>query len=231
MEPRKIRIVKKNDEYSQEYQVGDILTVEGTWYGGVHAAGRSGVPVSLDREEYEEWAEQEERRIDPWSYQLGVMDCFCEMVANGLKKLAMSHPFADRRERDSYLAEVKRLCGQYGILYYAEDEAFVTELFPRKMSEGMCLFLFFRTQEVLEEYRELRERQRRLMAQGTYTVQAAQEIAREFGRLLSYPEDGIERLIRKPLADAGCNKEGRSGGCEGADFTAHAGTKEELEHV
>ena len=48
----KIRIIKKNDEYSPEYEVGDIIEITGTWYGGVHITGKSGVPVSLDKEEY-----------------------------------------------------------------------------------------------------------------------------------------------------------------------------------
>lgn len=50
----KIRIIKKNDEYSQEYEIGDIFETEGTWYGGVHITGKTGVPVSLDKEEYME---------------------------------------------------------------------------------------------------------------------------------------------------------------------------------
>ena len=50
----KIRIIKKNDEYSSEYEVGDIFETEGTWYGGVHITGKSGVPISLDKEEYTE---------------------------------------------------------------------------------------------------------------------------------------------------------------------------------
>ena len=32
----KIKIIKKNDEYSSEYQIGDTFEIEGTWYGGVH---------------------------------------------------------------------------------------------------------------------------------------------------------------------------------------------------
>lgn len=56
----KVKIVKKNDDYSIEYEIGDILEVEGTWYGGVHVAGRTGVPVSLDREEYMELKETPE---------------------------------------------------------------------------------------------------------------------------------------------------------------------------
>lgn len=55
-----IRIVKKNDDYSEEYEIGDILEVTGTWYGGVHAKGRSGFQVSLDKEEYVEVGQEPE---------------------------------------------------------------------------------------------------------------------------------------------------------------------------
>lgn len=51
---KRIRVIKKNDDYSAEYEVGDILEVQGTWYGGVHVSGRTGIPVSLDKEEYVE---------------------------------------------------------------------------------------------------------------------------------------------------------------------------------
>ena len=51
---RTIKIVKKNDEYSSEYEIGDVFSIEGTWYGGVHITGKTGVPVSLDKDEYEE---------------------------------------------------------------------------------------------------------------------------------------------------------------------------------
>lgn len=48
----RIRIIKKNDEFSPEYEIGDIFEPTGTWYGGVHITGKSGVPLSLDKEEY-----------------------------------------------------------------------------------------------------------------------------------------------------------------------------------
>lgn len=50
----KIRIIKKNDEYNSEYEIGDIFKIEGTWYGGVHITGKTGIPVSLDKDEYME---------------------------------------------------------------------------------------------------------------------------------------------------------------------------------
>lgn len=54
----RVKIVKKNDEYSLEYNIGDICEVTGTWFGGVHIAGKTGIPVSLDKEEYVEFPEE-----------------------------------------------------------------------------------------------------------------------------------------------------------------------------
>lgn len=50
----RIRIIKKNDEFNSDYDIGDIFEITGTWYGGVHIKGKSGVPVSLDKDEYVE---------------------------------------------------------------------------------------------------------------------------------------------------------------------------------
>lgn len=71
---RKIRIMKKNDEYSSEYEVGDIFEITGTWYGGVHILGKTGVPVSLDKEEYMELntePESKEEEISTRDIQVG----------------------------------------------------------------------------------------------------------------------------------------------------------------
>lgn len=196
-ECKRVRIVKKNDEYSLEYQVGDVFGVDGTWYGGVNVTSRSGIPLSLDREEYEFISEKEQAKheIHKYSYDLGVMDAFCEMVHAGLKRLAMSHPCDTREERDSYLEDVKRLCGKYQVKYYAEDQAFLTDLFPPEMNRDKYNYLFYRTDNVLEEYLALKDRQKRMIRDGAYTRQAAFDLAREFGRLLSYPEEGIDRLM------------------------------------
>ena len=141
----------------------------------------------------------QKREIDQYSYELGVMDCFCEMVAAGLKKLAMSHPCDTREERSRYEEEVTALCKKYQILYYPEDEAFLTDLFPEEANKGKFNYLFFRTQEVLDEYLGLKEQQKLMKEQGTYTGQKRYEIAKGFGKLLSYPDEGIDRLIQKTL--------------------------------
>ena len=59
----------------------------------MNVTSKSGIPLSLDKEEYE-FVNRDEavHAIDAYSYGLGAMDCFCEMVSAGLKTLAMSHP-------------------------------------------------------------------------------------------------------------------------------------------
>lgn len=92
-----------------EYQVGDIFEVDSTWYGGANVRSVSGVPLSLDKDEYEEVKEQESRPIDVYSYRLGVLDCLCQMVAEEVKEQVVSRKFDTEEERDSYEEEVKQL--------------------------------------------------------------------------------------------------------------------------
>lgn len=193
----RIRIVKKNDDYSQDYQVGDEFTVEGTWYGGVHVTSPSGVPLSLDEEEFEAADQREKRKIDRYSYELGVMDCFCEMVAAGLKTLAMSHPCDTKEERDSYEEDVRRICDSYGIQYYPEDEPFLTDLFPEELNKDKFNYLFFRDPETLGRYMALKREKVHMIKEGIYQGENRRHIAAQFGRLLSYPEERICRYIEK----------------------------------
>lgn len=48
-----IRIINKNNPDSLEYNIGDIFTVESTWYGGVNVTSKTGIPLNLDANEYE----------------------------------------------------------------------------------------------------------------------------------------------------------------------------------
>ena len=68
----RVRIIKKNDEYSSESDLGDIFEITGTWYGGVHIEGKSGVPVSLDKDEYMELdTEPQEQKVPLHSHAAG----------------------------------------------------------------------------------------------------------------------------------------------------------------
>ena len=66
---KKIRIIKKNDEFNSDYDIGDIFEVTGTWYGGVHMEGKAGVPVTLDKDEYAELDTEPEPPVEETEIQ------------------------------------------------------------------------------------------------------------------------------------------------------------------
>ena len=137
------------------------------------------------------------REIDSYSYQLGIIDCFNEMVNAGVKRIAMSHPRRTAEERDQYLEACREICSQYGTMMYAEDDSFVTDLFPEEMNRGAKHFIFYKKKEDLDCYLELKERQAGLLRAGGYEGEERYRIAREFGKLLSYTDEAVGRLIRE----------------------------------
>lgn len=88
-------------------------------------------------------------KIDKFSYQLGAADCFCEMVRAGVKRIALSHPCDSKEERDSFLPEFGRLCEKYGVHYYVEDEAFLTDLFPLSLNQGKFNVILYQDESAL----------------------------------------------------------------------------------
>ena len=55
------------------------------------------------------------KKIDEYSYQCGIMDCFSEMVKAGLKKIALAHPTKTKEAREVYVPFAKEICEQYHI--------------------------------------------------------------------------------------------------------------------
>ena len=49
----RVKIVKKMNDWSSDYQEGDVFTVESTWYGGINVTSSTGIPLSIDEIEYE----------------------------------------------------------------------------------------------------------------------------------------------------------------------------------
>ena len=135
------------------------------------------------------------QQIDPISYQCGVIDCFNEMVRAGVKSLALSHPMDTAEQRDALVPFAQTVCQRYGTKYYIEDEPLLTDLFPLSLNRGKYNILFYREDHILEQYLRLKERKAVLVAEGAYFGGNRSQIAWEFGRLLSYPEEAIRRLM------------------------------------
>ena len=139
--------------------------------------------------------------IDMFSYQLGAADCFCEMVRAGVKKIALSHPCDSQEERDSFLPEFDKLCEKYGVHYYVENAAFLTDLFPLSLNQGKFNVIFYQDESALKEYLDLKADKEKAISTGTY-AECRENIAHQYGKLLLYTDEGIQRLL-----DANTEKE------------------------
>lgn len=140
-------------------------------------------------------------KIDKLSYHLGAADCFCEMVRAGVKSIALSHPCDTEEERNSFLPEFDRLCKKYGVRYYAEDEALLTDLFSLSLNQGKFNVIFYQDESALQEYLDLKAEKEEAISTGTY-AECRENIAHQYGKLLSYTDEGIQRLL-----DANTEKE------------------------
>ena len=136
------------------------------------------------------------KTIDAFSYKLGAADCFCEMVRAGVKRLALAHPCNTKEERDQYLPYFEKLCGEYGVKLYVEDVPLLTDLFPLSMNRGKFNAIFYQEEAVLQEYLGLKAEKEQALKEGTYG-QKRRDIAWRYGKLLSYTDEGIRRLLEQ----------------------------------
>lgn len=104
-------------------------------------------------------------------------------------------PFASPEERSEYREYVRKLADQYGVLLAEEDSLPVTLLFPAEVCEKAYVFLFLGSSAVQERYLALRDQTAELRRSGQYDTQAQLTAAREFGSLLGYTSEAVERMI------------------------------------
>ncbi len=127
------------------------------------------------------------------SYVLGGVGSFGELVNSGVKKLALSAalPSADM---DKIMEEAQRVAERNHVQLYREKEFLITDLFPESETTGKDVLLIYQG-TTKEEYLQLKEDKKQLIAAGQYTGKSREEIARRFGRMLSYPAHRINELL------------------------------------
>lgn len=135
------------------------------------------------------------RPVDPRSYNLGIMGGFAEVVRLGVKTLALSEVMTPDK-MDDILPDAKIVAERNGVLLYREPDLLVTDLYPADVAEGKHVLLIY-TGDTLERYLDLKADKAALVSAGHYEGQARKDIARRFGRLLSYPDTVIDELISK----------------------------------
>jgi hypothetical protein len=132
--------------------------------------------------------------IDPFSFQLGMINCFAEMVACGVKQLAISPPLSPA-EYDALAPYSEQIVKGFGIASYLENSLMVTLLQSPEFTLNKCSILYYKTEATLAVYLDLKERQARLIASDDYDADAQKRISVAFMNLLSYPSDVIESKL------------------------------------
>lgn len=131
--------------------------------------------------------------IDRRSYALGGIGAFAEMVAAGVKQLALSSPLSPA-EMDALVDDAVEIAAANGAEIYRETDFLVTDLFPAELTEGKHVLLIY-VGNTRQEYMSLKADKARLMESGSYQGEARLEIARRFGAMLSYSTEKIDALL------------------------------------
>ena len=99
-------------------------------------------------------------------------------------------------DMDAMMDDALVIAQRNEVQMWRETDLIVTDLYPAEVALGKHVLLIY-TGDTLDEYLALKEEKAALVAAGNYTGAAREEIARRFGRLLSYPENIITDLIKK----------------------------------
>jgi CubicO group peptidase (beta-lactamase class C family) len=127
------------------------------------------------------------------SYYAGTAFASAEFVAYDCKRLALSPPYAEDM-LDLMLEPTRMAAEEYGLPTYVEKDFLTTKLFSSALTAGKTVILIARDQEVLEEYQALKTRKAKAESEGRLK-EVENELAWGFGRLLSYSDEVIERLL------------------------------------
>jgi hypothetical protein len=136
-----------------------------------------------------------ESGIDERSYQLGILGGFSEVVRLGIKTLALSAVMTPV-EMDDVMGEAVVIAKRNEVLMWRETEFLVTDLYPADVADGKHVLLIY-TGDTLDKYLQIKRDKAALVESGEYSGEAREEIARRFGRLLSYPAHVIDDLLNR----------------------------------
>ena len=132
--------------------------------------------------------------VDRRSFALGMINAFAEMVAAGVKPLALSPPIDDELF-ESIGKGSDEIVANWKVASYVESELIETDLFPASMTNGITVILYAESEDVLEQYHALKTKRAEMIANGSYEGDNRRSIALRFGRLLGYSEENLQTRL------------------------------------
>lgn len=144
----------------------------------------------------EHWLAKHVEGFNLDSYHLGMIYAFTEVVASGVKPLALSPPMT-KEEQIRLRNPIQVIADEYNIHLLVDEDFLKTKLFNPAFTEGKVVIHFAKEAAVLDRYKKLKETKSRKQREGKLE-EVENEIAKELGRILGYDESTIEGLLRKP---------------------------------
>jgi catechol-2,3-dioxygenase len=124
-----------------------------------------------------------------YQYELGNLAAFSEMVAAGVKPIALSEPMS-ASDMDGFYPEAEKVATQYNVSLYRESDLFVGALFPQSVVTDKEVLMVFRDSATLLAYFDLKATAKSEADQAKTLAQS-----RRLGRLLGYPTTKINQLL------------------------------------
>jgi hypothetical protein len=138
--------------------------------------------------------------LDRVSFHIGMINAFAEMVACGVKKLAVSPPLHPDNFTRIEEASAKITAG-FGIQSHLEKSLIQTDLQSASFTRGKWSILYYKSVDVLQAYMSLKKKKKELEEAGRYNRRERELISRKFMNLLSYPEEVIDAKIKGAGSD------------------------------
>ena len=128
--------------------------------------------------------------LDQKSYEIGMINSFIEIVACGVKPLAISPPIEP--ENLPLMEEVSReLSEGFGTKYCVVESLMITDIQSAEFTKGKNSILYYKDDKVIERYHEMDRQIAELTAAGKYCGKIRRDLSIEFGRMLGYPMDVV----------------------------------------
>lgn len=128
--------------------------------------------------------------FDQISYDIGVIDCFCEMVSKNVKPLAFSHPLSI--ENYNIIEKIsEEIAENYCIKSYLEKDLASTRLFPDDNLNNKYVILYYKDDEVINDYLKVKKHIYDLMAKGSYNYEEKENVLAKIKKMLGYEDNQV----------------------------------------
>lgn len=128
--------------------------------------------------------------LDYISYNIGMINSFIEMVACGVKPLAISPPIEPSDLSIMEEASLE-LSEGFNTKYCVVESLMVTDIQSEEFTKNKNSILYYEDDAVIDAYFALKKRVDDLVSKDSYSGPERREISIEFGLLLGYPMDKV----------------------------------------